>query len=235
MTDNVTATIATPFISWGIPIIAAFLGATIALVGREVIEWYKRPRLEIDFEERDRIKPYIIEQNDYIGAVIHGPSVARMKFLRLKVHNKGKQPANYCEAKLSLTVANEDAPTSTTYLHWARRDLLLYTRDMDISQPVTDYEKAYAPIDINRGDTEYLEVLRVSYWYQGNKEPEILKPEGEGLTSASIPTIALVLQPNVLYNLTVTVFSSNAAPASKDFKVKWDGTKAGFAPRVVQS
>ena len=59
MTDNVTATVATPFISWGIPIISAFLGATIALIGREFIEWNKRPRLEIDFEDQFNEKPYI--------------------------------------------------------------------------------------------------------------------------------------------------------------------------------
>jgi len=218
---------------WVIPLLTAIGGAAIALLGGVLISWLRRPKLAIDFEERGGMKPYLIEQNDYIGVVIRRASFSRTKFLRLRVSNKGKQPARNCEAKLNLTVADEKAPISTTYLHWARRDLLLYTKNMDISQPVTDYEKAYAPIDINRNDTEYLEVLRMNYWYAGNKMPENIKPEG--LESASIPIIALVLQPNVTYKLKVTIFSNNAAPASKGIKLTWDGTIKGFDSGIVQA
>ncbi|MBI4303948.1 MAG: hypothetical protein HY665_06380 [Chloroflexi bacterium] len=232
MADNVTANEMVKLTSWGVPIVAALLGAVAALIGREFVEWSKRPKLQLDFEARDEIKPYIIEQNDDVEAARRGAN-AKTKCLRLRVYNKGKQVATNCEAKISVNVGNnKNAPVSTSYLHWARRDYLLYTRNMEISDPITDFEKAYAPIDINRDDMEYLEVLRMGYWYKSSSVPSNTKPEFVG--SASIPAIALRLQSDTAYGFRVTVFSSNATPVSRDFQVKWDGSIDGFNAEMVR-
>jgi len=218
--------------SWWALLVSAFGGAILTLIGSWFVEWIKRPKLKIDFEERQGIKPYIIELDDHIGIVIHRASSSRNKYLRLRVKNVGRQLAKRCEAKISIEVAEKNAQVSNSYLHWARRDLLLYTTGLDISQPKTSYEKAFEPIDINRGEEEYLEVLKMNYWYTGNRLPDTIKPDFE---SSSIPDIALIIQPNTKYVIKVTVYSSNAKPVCKNFFLeKWDGTINGFGANIVK-
>jgi len=219
---------------WLITLISVIVGAAIGIGGTELIQWRKRPKLVINFEERNKIKPYITDVNDYIAAA-KGTSkgVYRTKYLRLKVHNKGKNAALNCEPKLELALGSgNDEPNNASTIHWSRRDYLLYTKDLDLITPVTDMEKAYAPIDINRDEVEYLEVLRMHYWYsiKPNKRMPQLKSE---LTSASVPTVALLFQPDTEYYLKVTVYSKNAVPVYKSFKIKWDGTVDGFNSDTV--
>jgi len=221
--------------NWVISLLSAFGGAVAALIGRELIEWFKRPRLEIDFEERGREKPYIIDVNDYVAAA-KGDSrgTYRIKHLRLKVQNKGKQAALNCEAKLSLASDSKNGqPADAKIIHWSRRDYLLYTKGFEVGNPITDSEKAYAPIDISRNDIEYIEVLRIPYWHTSLPNGEMPKNITPELESASVRAIGLVFHPNTEYQLKVTVYSKNASPVSKTFNFKWDGTLEGFNSEVI--
>ena len=39
---------------------------------------------------------------------------------------------------------------------------------------------------------------------------------------------------DIEYILKVTVYSSNATPASKEFRLTWDGSVKGFKPEIIQ-
>ena len=153
--------------SWLINLLSAIGGAGIALLGKEFIEWLKRPRLEIDFEESKGEKPHIADFNDYISAATGGSgNTYRVKYLRLKVNNKRKLPAFNCEAKLEITHTDKHPVYSDSkILHWARRHDLLYTTGLDAKTPVQDIEKSYSPVDINSNNFEFLEVLKIQYHY----------------------------------------------------------------------
>ena len=98
---------------WGLPLITAIGGAVITLVARELVDWYKRPKLKIDFGTRGKIQPYITDVNDFIAAS-KGTSngIYRIIYFRLKVHNKGRKAALNCEAKLELNIINGDRESS---------------------------------------------------------------------------------------------------------------------------
>lgn len=218
---------------WVIPVLSAIIGATLALIGKELIEWYKRPRLEIDFEERGNEKPYIVDQNDFIAAAMGDlKGVYRIKHLRLRIRNKGKKAALNCEAKIEISHSpHKNYSVDAKILHWARRHELLYTKGLNISNPAMDIEKMYSTVDINRNDWEYLEVLRMHYWYLASQGmPQDLSSQ---LISASVEAIALQFSPDTEYSIKISVFSQNAKPVSRSFNIKWDGTVHGFNSTIV--
>ncbi len=208
--------------SWAIPLITAFGGAAIALIGKELIEWYKRPRFEIDFEEREGQKPYIPDYNDWTMQT--AGDIHRIKYLRLIVHNKGKRPAMDCEAKLEISVKSKEI--NKVALHWSRRDPALYSKSRYIEESSADPEKIFAPISLNINDEETVDVLSLSYYYStlpnADHSPHFL-PYVE---SASLRQ--LQLNANTAYSAKVTIYSSNTMPKSFKFKVNWDGTLEGF-------
>jgi len=206
---------------WVIPLLTAIGGAAIALIGKELIEWYKRPRLEIDFEERQGQKPFI---PDCAWEGMYGIGcMYRMKHFRLIVRNKGKKPAMDCEAKVSFSGTNEFKTNNTKVaLHWSRRDPALYRQDTFL-----DREKVYSPINLNINDEEPIEVLLLPYSFstQPNADHDLI-PYGNEIKSASFRE--MVLQPNATYRGIVTVYSSNTNPGFFTFNVKWDGTVERF-------
>ena len=213
---------------WVIPLLAAIGGATIALIGKELIEWYKRPRLEIDFEEREGQKPFIPDYNwEGMTAIGH---MYRMKHFRLIVRNKGKKPAMDCEAKLSFSGTNDLKTTSNKVaLHWSRRDPALYRQDTFFDNK----EKVYSPINLNINDEEPIEVLLLPYSFSTKPDTDHdLIPYGNEIKSASFRE--LVLQPNVTYRGIVTVYSSNTTLKSFKFKINWDGQVDRFNKAITR-
>jgi len=210
--------------SWVINIIYAIGGAVVALIGRELIEWFRRPRFEIDFEEREGKKPYIPDYND--EGMQSAGNTYRIKYLRLIVRNKGKKPAMDCEAKLGLSVGSESKEISKVALHWSRRDPALYSKYRYISDASADPEKIFAPISLNVNDEEPVDVLSLSYSYSTIPDTDHSPRFPPYIESASLRQ--LELHANTTYSAKVTIYSSNTMPKSFKFKVNWDGTLEGF-------
>jgi len=211
---------------WVIPLLTAIGGAAVALIGREIIEWYKRPKLEINFEEREGQKPYIPDYNNW--EVMHpAGETQRIKFLRLLVHNKGKRPAMDCEAKLEIVVDEARSTPNKVALHWSRRDPALYSDYGDRGIPISvDTRKIYAPINLNIEDKEPVDVLSLPYSFSTlpNTDPSPRFPKH--IESVSFRQLQLNAKTN--YFAKVTIYSSNAMPKSFKFKINWDGTIEGF-------
>ncbi len=217
MTDNVTATVATPFISWGIPIISAFLGATIALIGREFIEWNKRPRLEIDFEDHFNEKPYIFNAST---------DTIEKYYLRLAITNKGKCQAKECRVTICVSRLREEAREKKKFNTKHERIAKWSLYNSETFNPLTRSEdkvtiKGFISLNINRQETVHADILEL-----------FLNDENSyGLTTSSSPSIIFTnnLTPtNVKEFIEITVYSSNAMPAKFKFIVNWDGTVDGF-------
>lgn len=201
---------------WAIALISVVVGAAVALIGSELIEWYKRPRLEINFEEKQGQKPYIPDYNDntkQLAGIVH-----KIKYLRLVARNKGKKPAINCEAKLELAAKNESKELNKVALHWSRNDPLLYSQN--------NTEKIFAPISLNINDEEIVDVLRLSYSFSCMPDADHTPNSSPFIESTSLRQ--LQLHPKATYKCKVTIYSSNANPKAFKFKVSWDGTLEGF-------
>ena len=107
VSDNVSAASGGGSAPW--TVLAGFIGATIAVLIREGIEYWRRPRLKIDFEGMYGKKPYVGDYED--RSIPNTGSSRRVKFLRVIVRNEGRKPAMDCEAKLELVERRErDTP-----------------------------------------------------------------------------------------------------------------------------
>jgi hypothetical protein len=195
---------------WLISIIGVVVGAILALGGKEVIDLCKRPILNVDFEERAGIKPYIevLNEDSLKSPGIYSPTA----FLRLCVHNKGKSTAHDCEAKIELFVPKRNEHYKNP-LHWARQDPRIYT----------SLDKVFSPITLNRNDDEIVDVLSL--------ELNNNQTDSELTTAPNIKTYSpgvFLLQKNEDYYIKVTVYASNTTSKPFLFKVSWDGTSQGF-------
>ncbi len=208
--------------SWAIPLTTAIGGAVIVLFLREFVEWYKRPRLEIDFEERAGQKPYTLDYYDWTMQT--AGDIHKIKYLRLIVHNKGKKPAMDCEAKLEISV--ESVEINKVALHWSRRDPTLYSKSRYIEKSSADPEKIFAPISLNIDDKETVDVLSLSYHYSTLPNADYSPHFLPYIESTSLRQ--LELNANTTFSAKVTIYSSNTMPKSFKFKVNWDGTLEGF-------
>jgi len=118
---------------------------TTGTYGRRLAKKWRRPHLEIDFKECNKIKPYIDIQSG--TNFFYEPT---SKFLRMVIKNSGRTPATYCEAKLTITMDCTEKPFHGI-LHWVKRDPLIFNSLDDL----------FAPITINAMDSEELDLLRL--------------------------------------------------------------------------
>jgi len=208
--------------TWAIPLATAVGGAVVVLLLREFFEWYKRPRFEIDFEEREGQKLYTPDYNN--EAMQTAGDTHRIKYLRLIVQNKGKKPAMDCEAKLEISV--EGGEINKVALHWSRRDPALYSKYQYGSGASDDPEKFFAPISLNINDEEPVDVLSLNYHYSTLPNADHSPHFISHLESVSLRQ--LQLEAKTAFAAKVTVYSSNTMPRSFKFKINWDGTLEGF-------
>ncbi len=178
------------------------IGATVALVGRWIIVHWNRPNLSIDFKEHGGVKPYVDLQSGTNR--FFSPT---SKFLRLVVRNRGRSPALNCEAKLTWSIDGLEHPFQVI-LHWVRRDPTIFNR----------LDEVFAPITINKGDFEELDVLR-------------LRVSSARIESASHRISEM--EPRRKYVVKVSVFGGNANCPTKSFRVEWDGTYNGFERAIT--
>ena len=207
---------------WVIPLLTAIGGAAVALIGREFIEWCRRPKLEMDFDTFPDMdfNDYEAQAEGYHG----GQAVYKAKFLRLVVKNKGKNTALKCEAKLLLI--NDDRKYSSP-VHWTKRDPILYQR-FENGKKVLELDKIFAPIDISRSNSETLEVIKFPYWYSIAMNADHSSKRDIQYISLPPPLNNLMLLSDEKYTFEITVYAHNAKAVNFKFHCKWDGTIEGF-------
>jgi hypothetical protein len=201
---------------WVIPLFTALGGAAVALIGKEAIELYKRPRLLIDFEKSGQEYPFIQNYNDeyYSDEGIKSTTdiTFRILYLRLIVSNKGHSTANDCEAKLELRSTQRKARYRKS-LHWSKRDPRIYK----------SLDKIYAPINLNKNDEETVDILKLPYSHKSSDPEPRPYPHIETVSPS-----ALWLYKDEEYYVKITIYASNTTSQPFYFRVNWNGTIDGF-------
>ena len=217
---------------WLISLVSVIVGAAIAIGGTELVGFLKRPKLEIDFEERENQRPYIPDFNDETTSE---PGRAYLiKYLRLQVTNKGKTPAKDCEAKLAILPDTANKSTNKVALHWSRRDPALYVQPMDVNWRLSaNPAKIFLPINLNINDSETVDVFSLRYSYSTVPDTDHSPRLLSFIESASLRQ--LWLQEKAKYHCKVTIYSSNTNPKSFSFITCWDGTAEGFNSAFTKS
>jgi hypothetical protein len=196
---------------WAIALLSAAVAAALTILGREIVEWWRRPRLEIDFEEVNGHKPYIHDLLRAAGEEVK-PEMNKVMFLRLNVHNAGRNPAMNCEAKMTILKEGKEEP-ETPIIHWTRKDPTIYK----------EIDQHFTPISVNRNDSEKLDTLILLYSSQG---PEQVDKIG------TLSHRRYFFERHIPYHIKVTVYASNADPRDFKFTLYWDGTLDGFHKAV---
>jgi len=190
-------------------LVSALIGALAAVILREGFIWIWRPRLEVDFEEFGGKKPYVHQFTETGSSMMFQQVPPRaIRVLRLRVHDGGGRAAEACEAKLEVRRDGALDP-AVFILHWARRDPRIFK----------ELDQVYAPVTINRGGSEALDVLRLA---ESSQRIE------------SISTQTFWFEPNVKYELTVVITSANAGPVAFRMMLEWDGAWDGLGSSVAR-
>jgi hypothetical protein len=189
--------------------ITAFSGAVVALLLAEFLKWIRRPKLSMEID-LSALKDVILQN------VVGGSSIKRE--IRLKIYNKGKSPAEYCEGKIELLDdASGKSLTDPSILHWVRQ--------------ITP-ETAFTPITINSYDHEFLAMLICDKMLVQTNPKTTLKIDSHN--PSQFQNINVLGTRVTKCKLKVTIFSKNHKPVSKTFSLIWNGTWDGFTANTVQ-
>jgi hypothetical protein len=211
-------------VDWVTNLFSALGGAIIALVGRELIDWFKRPRLTIDFESIRDEKPYPIQQD---LETKRSDIATGLNLIRFEIRNKGQRAALNCNVKLETF--NEK------YLYYSSNDLLPYSLRDNLEYPETvdellrKYEEnqAFNPVTINRGEKINVDFCYLITWFYSNEKFDY-KVHAKDFIQQTTKSKPIIVG-GVKENFRVTVYSNNTKPKSLKFSVNWDGTSAGFS------
>lgn len=179
----------------------------IGTVGMTILIFYleiwRKPRFLIEFEQRE---PFCRKAD--LRANKEWNIVFPVYWIRIRVKNDGTKAAKNCEGKLvEITQIREGKefpfqPFDPVLLHW-------------VGYP------DIRPIDINRKEYEYLDVI---YTVESGEAPYQKEMEGKAIlnTDASERGIKKSL-PVGEYVLTITIYGENVEPLSKRYHLIWNG------------
>lgn len=203
---------------WVSNLISALGGAIIALIGKEYLEWLKRPKLKIDFEEKDNKKIYISNINSQEWHSERGIKEGGRKILRIYVKNIGLSVAYNCTAKIELNNLDDKRLDSSVRLGWIPTEIPTHEiKELMGSARLTE------SIILKRNDIEYLDFFHLKY-YRDQPDSGFHLEQRIGI----MPFGMIGIQPNIRYKVKVTIFSTNAKPTDFNFNIYWDGTLDGF-------
>lgn len=191
-----------------IPAVAGgVVGSILTLGGRQLIVYWRRPKLSLDLYEAGGQRPYIAQRTLIEGEATNEQAVTQgelVKDIHLLVENQGYRPAKGCEATLDIFEECEEVPKPIR-LGWRKRPPILY-KNLD------DWEmmrQRTASFDINRKSQAQLDLLR-------------LRTKEDRLTTLS-SFRSHDFEKDTEYRLDLTVTSSNANPEEISLRLNWDG------------
>ncbi len=103
---------------------AAGVYSFFRLVGQDILSFFNKPKLTIEFNQRNDVKVWRVG-HPYI------PNMENRKVSTIHIHNKGRKPALNCEALVQILKGNGQID-QTLPLHWA--DTLYDARSTSIER-----------------------------------------------------------------------------------------------------
>jgi len=177
-----------PVSSWVVAIVT-FLAVMVALFGQRMWEHLRQPRLDITF---DRAEPFCRKAPLTDGRQSY--------WVRVKVQNRGKDPARACVGKLSeaYTAGRFRANRDPVQLRWCG----------------VPNDRGFAPVHLASTQYEFLNVFEV---VQGDPRLWIVTHP------ALLPGFGTFLEENYEHLVEVSVFADNAEPKSETLTVTYSG------------
>lgn len=207
------------FCSPSVPDWLTAIGTVLAAVVAFVIafradfrRWYNRPRFEIEFGNKEPFSRHsrVTIRNPLDGTLFLGPDgkplVSDSYWIRIRVRNTGRSVARGCEGKLVRITHTRDKTDRTDFdpvmLHW-----------VGVPHRIEFIGK---PIDINKGEYEYLDVVYTPAIYPNQFfiPAEDIEPRGINLTP-----------PREDYYLRIVLYGANVEPLGKTFLLRNTGEK----------
>lgn len=183
--------------------IGTTLLAVMTFVVAILIPWWKKPKFTIEF---DNVQPFCRETTLVEEMHVEGyttPIPPKLGYwLRLRVTNSGKSVAKRCIGKL-VKVMDNSGRELTDYdpvvLHWVG----------------TSWEDVpFRPIDLNREEHEFLDVLVARTDSPGNVFM---------CTDTYLRGIPKHVTPGT-YRIQITIYGDNVKPRTKEFRLIWGGS-----------
>jgi hypothetical protein len=174
------------------------IGTVIVALFLSVIrKWYMRPKFEIEFANQEPFcKHAYTEILDSKGV----KRKAQTFWIRLRVWNKGRSIARGCEGKLVRITQESDKQDRTDFdpvvLHWVG----------------TSHGPPH-PIDINRGESEYLDIV-----YTIQELPDRYVIPADEIEPRAIN----LFPPRQDYVFHVVLYGANVKPLPRDLHLKSD-------------
>jgi hypothetical protein len=177
-----------PVSSW-VAATVTFLAVMVALFGQRMWECWRRPRLEITF---DHAEPFCRE------APLQGGK--QSYWVRVKVQNRGADPARSCVGKLSkaYTAGRFRADRDPVQLRWCG----------------VPYDRGFEPVHLASTQYEFLNVFKI---VQG--VPHLWIVTHPDLA----PGFGTFLEESSEHLVEVSVFADNAEPKSETLTVTYSG------------
>lgn len=177
-----------PVSSWVVAVVT-FLAVAFALYSQWGRERLRQPRLDITF---DRAEPFCREAPLTDGRQSY--------WVRVKVQNRGKDPARKCVGKLSKAYT---------------RDRFRADRDpMQLRWCGVPNHRGFEPIHLARTQHEFLNVFKI---VQGDPHLQIVTDPD------LVPGFGTFLEEGSEHLVEVSVFADNAEPKSKTLTVTYSG------------
>jgi len=208
-------------------IAGGIVGSIMIIALQKICEWLERPRLSIEFEQKE---PFCRE------ATIQG-SGTQSYWIRIKVKNEGRTVAKRCVGKLmeirKIENGNEEILTSfdPSALRWvAFKDIERLAIDGKKNgkkysdKQYNGWFKKIGTLDINRAEYEYLNVVytiekmgALGELHRPGPDPffhvSVTDPEPRGIETK---------YRKGTYILKITIYSENADPESREFCLEWN-------------
>jgi len=166
-----------------------------ALVVVYLKETFFVPGIIVQFEK---------DKAPFVGEFYSFRENVHKKYLRIRIVNEGWTTAKNCEAKLVVKDRDGKELLDPTVLHWARY----------FSEP------SMKPLHIRRKERE---ILDVAYTKRGDNDIYFETDRTRYAREQNKP-IFYDKKPPGQYLLTITIYSDNGEPESRNFILAWDGT-----------
>jgi hypothetical protein len=189
---------ATSWVTVGISAIAAILGGLLAGVPAGVVQWYRRPKLELIFEGPDR-KGFVIESS-WWDSSIAGKKVERL-FVRMRLENRGFAVASNCRVYLTDLLKIQNTTEIPTDFAMSRQ----------LSWPGWEFDARSLP----PGVVLFVDIVSV------DKSESGWQFQFKGLTKSE-EHLKLATEP-MTYRFRVTAVADNARPFTKTIDVNYSG------------
>lgn len=193
------ATLNTGLGQWGQVLGAGVGGSVLTLVGGQVISWWFRPKIKIEFE--NNMRPFCVQDP---------PGQGQIYWMRIKVTNSGRSTAKNCLGRIVQFLDYRKDPIvdhDPVQLHWVGTPWVRRPEELTLLK--------LERMDLQNGRYEFLDMLVTRPGFH-RALLFVSADDLFGSNPAMVPVGTSCIQ--------VTVYGENVKPCTKEYKIDWSDT-----------